>query len=243
MIVFEQVADVPQISPTMASAVVAHVNIALSKMAPRHVQTTLGKISHRGRLLSMAREGASMAMLLRFKREIIEAARKVDRGIINVIANESWVELKILVPYDCYWHPEGLSDLHKQIEAENDVVMIPPFSIKWMRAKKVIKDHYQNEKLPHGVASLVFKVPNKTAGQKLLAEMWVAGNRFRVQPFIPNQADTLCGRCSSWGHSEFQCSKMAAVCGICSQGHRMESHECEVVMCGAIGRVCPHTKM
>jgi len=243
MIVFERMADAPQISPTMTSAVVAYVNITLSKVAPLHVRTTLGKISHRGRPSSMAREGVSAAMLLRFKRQIIEAARKVDRGIINVIANESWVELKILVPYDRYRHPEGLSDLCEQIEAENEGVMIPPFSIKWMRAKKVIKHHYQHGKLPHGVASVVFKVPNKAAEQKLLAEMWVAGNRFRAQPFIPNRADTLCGRCSSWGHSEFRCPKMAVVCGICSVGHRMKSHKYEVVTCGAIGRVCPHTKM
>jgi len=241
--VFEWVVDVLQISLTMASAVVAHVNIALSKVAPPHVRTTLGKISHRGRLSSMAHKGASAAMLLHFKREIIEAARKVDRGIINVRANESWVELKILVPYDRYQHPEGLSDHREQIEAENDGLMIPPFSIKWMQAKKVIEDHYQHGKLSHGVASVVFKVPNKAAGQKLLAEIWVVGNRFRAQPFIPNRADTFCRRCSSWGHSESWCPKMAAVCGICSDGHRTESHKCEVVTCGAIGRVCPHTKM
>jgi hypothetical protein len=48
----------------------------------------------------MAQEGVSAAMLLSFKKEIIEAARKVDMGIINVIVNESWVELKMCILYE-----------------------------------------------------------------------------------------------------------------------------------------------
>jgi hypothetical protein len=41
-------------------------------------------------------------MLLHFKKEIIQAARKADDAIINVAACESWVELKTLVLYDRY---------------------------------------------------------------------------------------------------------------------------------------------
>jgi len=182
-------------------------------------------------------------MLLRFKKEIIEAAWKVDRGIINVIANESWVELKILVAYERYWHPEGLEDLRLQIEAENEGVVIPPFSMRWMRAKRVIKEHYQWGKLSSDGASVVFKVPNKTAGHKLLLEMWVAGNKFRAHPFIPDKLDTLCGSCSARGHWEFQCRKVAAACPICSRNHFTAGHRCEVVTCAVVGRVCPHVGM
>jgi len=138
---FELVADAQQVSPTAASALVAYVNIALSKVTPPLIQTALGKFSHRGLLSTMACKGVTAAILLGFKRKIIEAARKVDRGIINMIANKSWVELKILVPYDSYQHLEGLLDLCEQIEAENDGVMILAFSIKRVRVKKVIKDH------------------------------------------------------------------------------------------------------
>jgi hypothetical protein len=243
MIVFERAQDSPQISPMVASNVMARVNIALSKVAPPHIRTTTGKISARGRLSTIAREGASAAMLLRFKKEIIEAARQADKGIINVVANESWVELKILVPYERYRHPEGLADLREQIEAENEGVVVPPFSMRWMRAKRIIEGHYQQGRLPHGGASVVFKVPNKAAGQKLLTEMWVAGNRFKAIPFIPNKADTLCGSCSRWGHSEFQCPQAEVTCAVCAGKHRMESHRCEVATCEAIGRVCPHTAM
>jgi hypothetical protein len=243
MIVFERSVDAPQITPATATSVVANINIALSKVAPPHVRTTVGKISARGRLSTMAREGASAAMLLRFKKEIIEAARKADRGIINVRDNESWVELKILVPYVRYRHPEGLADLREQIEAENEGVVVPPFSMRWVRAKNVIESHYQQGALPAGRASVVFKVPNKAAGQKLLSEIWVAGNRFKALPYVPNRADTLCGRCSHWGHSEFRCPQAEVTCAVCSGSHRTESHKCEVATCGAIGQVCPHTVM
>ena len=71
-------------------------------------------------------------MLLRFKKEILEAARKDDRGIIYIAVNETWAELKILVPYDRYRHPNGLTELREQIEAENPAVVVPPLSMKWM---------------------------------------------------------------------------------------------------------------
>ena len=43
------------------------------------------------------------------------------------------------------------------------------------------------------MASVVFKVPGKAAAQKLLLEMWVAGNKFHALPYILDKADTLCG--------------------------------------------------
>jgi len=240
MIVIERAAGAPQITPAMATNVVAHINVALSKVTP-HVRTTVGKISARGPLSTMAREGASAAMLLLFRKEIIEAARKADKGVIDVAANESWVELKILVPYAQYRHPEGLADLKAQIAAENEGV--ETVALRWMRAKRVIEEHFQRGILPHGGASVVFKVPNKTAGQKLTTEMWVVGNKFKALQFIPNKADTVCGRCSGWGHSEFQCHQEELVCGICSGNHFTAGHLCEMATSGAIGRVCPHAVM
>jgi len=77
-------------------------------------------------------------MLLLFKKEIIEAVRRTDKAIINVVANEMWAELKILVPYVQYRHPEGLADLRDSIELENEGVVVPPFSMRCMRSKKLI---------------------------------------------------------------------------------------------------------
>jgi len=49
--------------------------------------------------------------------------------------------------------------------------VVPPFSMRWMRSKKLIEQHFQAGRLPKGAASVVFKVPSKAASAKLLTEM------------------------------------------------------------------------
>jgi len=118
-ILFERMTSASLVAPGVAAEVAAQVNIALSKVAPPHVRTVEFRISPQGRLTTAARQGASAAILLLFKKEIIEAARRADKAIINVVVNETWAELKILVPYAQYRHPAGLADLRDRIEAEN----------------------------------------------------------------------------------------------------------------------------
>jgi len=153
-IAFERGTGAPQIDPEVAANAAAQVNIALSKVTPPHIRTEAFKISAQGRLTTAAQAGASAAMLLHFKKEVIEAARRADKAIINVVANETWAELKILVPYAQYRHASGLADLWEWIEAENEGVVIPPFSIRWMRSKKVIEQHFQDGRLPQNAASV-----------------------------------------------------------------------------------------
>jgi len=170
-IVFERAAGALQINPAVAASAAAFVNIVLSKVAPAHVQTEPFRILVQGRLSTTARFGASAAMLLRFKKEVLEAARKANRAIINIVANEMWAELKVLVPYDRYWHPNRLAELREQIEAENPGVVVPTLSMKWIRAVNTIECHYQAGRLLKNVASVIFKVPGKAAAQKLLVEI------------------------------------------------------------------------
>jgi hypothetical protein len=240
-IVFERIAGAPQINPRIAGSVAGLVNVALSKVAPAHIRTEACRISERGTLTTTVRFGASAVMLLHFKKEIIEAARKADNTIINVITCESWVELKILVPYDLYWGKDGLGPIREAIEAENEGVVIPPFSMKWMRAWKHNEELWKRGALPRGRASVIFKVPNKAAGLGLLKEIWVAGNRFQAEIYVPSKADSICSICSMWGHSEFRCYSRMPACGICAGGHRTAEHRCDVVTCGRQGRACEHT--
>ena len=91
---------------------------------------------------------------------------------------------------------------------------------------------------------MVFKICSKALGKKLITEMWVAGVKFRAMPYIAHRADTLCCRCSQWGHSEFRCHQGGApVCAICAGPHQTEEHKCEVVTCSRQGKICPHTAM
>src|SRR3978361_1862116 len=84
-IVFERAAGAPQIVAAVAASATSFVNIALSKVAPAHIRTEAFRISERGSLTAAARMGASAEMLLRFKKEIIEAARKGDNDSINAV--------------------------------------------------------------------------------------------------------------------------------------------------------------
>jgi len=243
-IAFERAVGAHQINQAVAAAAAAQVNIALSKLAPAHVRTEAFKISPQGRLTTAARAGASAAMLLAFKKEILEAARQADRSIITVAANSTWAELKIFVPYAQYRHENGLADLRERIEAENEGVEIPPYSMRWMRNKAQIEQHYQVGTLPQEAALVVFKVCSKAAGNKMGVEMWVAGVRFRALPFIADRADTLCARCSRWGHSKFRCHQRGApVYTVCSGLHRTEALKCKVSTCGKAGGIYSHTEL
>ena len=153
------------------------------------------------------------------------------------------MDLKILVPYEQYRHFNGLAELREQIEVENPGVVVPPLSMKWISAAGTIEHHYQAGRRPKNTVSVIFKIPSKVAAQKLLVEMWVAGNKFRAIPYIPDKADTLYGMCGQWGHSEFRCQWVTTTCTICSGTHRTEEHKCEVATCGKSGKVCPHTEM
>jgi len=97
--------------------------------------------------------------------------------------------------------------------------------------------------LPAGKASVIFKVPNKEAGRGLLQENRVNGNKFKADTFIPERADALCGNCSKWGNSDFQCCEWVPRCVMCAGEHRAFLHMCEVAKCGRTGgRACMHSR-
>jgi hypothetical protein len=184
VVIFERTENAPQLDWLTVNQVASQVNNALSRVAPAHVRTEKFQVSQRGVLSTSARMGASAAMLLHFKKELIEAARKGDPSIINVRSNESWMELKILVPYALYRDENGIDRLREEIEAGNGGVAVPPFSIRWMRPREVIEESWQQGSLPSGKASVVFKVATKEAGRRLLQEIWVNGHRFRAEIYV-----------------------------------------------------------
>jgi len=99
-----------------------------------------------------------------------EEKRKQERGTKKAEAQARWKKEK-MVDREEAAYPNGLADLRDQIEAENEGVVVPPFSMRWMRSKKLIEQHFQAGRLPKGAASVVFKVPSKAASAKLLTEM------------------------------------------------------------------------
>ena len=88
-IVFERHPGAEQLDWLTVNQIASHINNALSGVAPPHVRTEKFGVSQRGVLLTTARKGASAAMLLHFKKELVEAARREDDAIINVRSNKS----------------------------------------------------------------------------------------------------------------------------------------------------------
>ena len=152
------------------------------------------------------------------------------------------MELKILIPFALYRDENGIDRLREEIEAGNEGVAIPPFSIRWMRPKEVIQEIWQKGSLPSGKASVVFKVATKEADRHLLQEIWVNGHRFRAEIYVRDRADTLYEKCSQWGHAGFRCREQKPTCGMCAGEHATAQHKCEVTTCGRVGRGCAHIK-
>jgi hypothetical protein len=74
--------------------------------------------------------GASAAVRLIFKKELIEVTRKADSTITNIHCNESRAELKALVPYALYRDGGGIGRLREKIEAKNEGAEVLPFTIR-----------------------------------------------------------------------------------------------------------------
>jgi hypothetical protein len=69
-----------------------------------------------------------------FKDIVVMVARKIDQGIIDVEANETWERVKMHgIRFDQYLAKRsgGLEKLRQKIQAENEGVIIP-FAIRWV---------------------------------------------------------------------------------------------------------------
>jgi len=82
----------------------------------------------KGTITAIMHQNATAEMALLYRYIIINAARSVDKGIIDVEGNRSWERLKIhsvpLVRYMCKG-TEGLQKMRGEIQAENERVAIP----------------------------------------------------------------------------------------------------------------------
>jgi len=65
------------------------------QQAPAHVRVKNARRNARGTITAISHQNAMAEMALLYQDIIIKAARSVDKGIIDVDGNESWVRLKI----------------------------------------------------------------------------------------------------------------------------------------------------
>jgi len=80
----------------MDEEIASAVNRALfQQQAPAHVRMMNVTVNAKGTLTTITHHNAAAVMALLYRDIIIEAARSVDKGIIDVEGNKSWEELKI----------------------------------------------------------------------------------------------------------------------------------------------------
>ena len=95
-----------------------------------------------GMLSGLSTPYTPVFQLLAYRDTIIQAARTVDPGIINITSNETWKRVKIHgVPLFLYMGKgtNGLNKLREEIEVENEGVEIP-MEIRWLGRVSTIRD-------------------------------------------------------------------------------------------------------
>ena len=216
------------------------VNLALFKAAPKntHVRVEMVRCSPRGTITVSAAMGADAKMLMLFKKQILEAANRVEASITDVGTNEQWVKLKVMgVPFEMYRGQGGMEEIAACLEAENGLVV--PLAPRWLRQWRWINERWEQGTLRF--APVVITVRGQEAAGKYLAGgLRLGGMKMKVEKFVEEGKDTQCDKCAAWGHSEFRCPQLGVLrCGLCGDGHRTSEHACQVAGCGRKDR-CRH---
>jgi len=119
----------------MDDEITSAVNRALFQQhAPAHVRIINTRMNVKGTITALTYQNPTAEMALLFRDIIIQAARTVDKGIIDVEGNESWERLKIhtvrLVRY-MGKGSKGQRTMREEIQAENEGVAIPA-QLRWL---------------------------------------------------------------------------------------------------------------
>ena len=230
-----------KIKDTM-SRLASIVNRALQQAgAPEGMRIELPRVNPRGATTALFQKQSTATathILQKYRDAMVTAARKIDGGITDILPNENWTTLKLCkVPLRLYGNHEDLQILREEIEAENQGVTIPT-NPRWIASPRRREDAMKNGATVHPVMFHV--VDRKTAARLLTRGAWVAGRKYKVEPYLQAAPDALCGRCAQWGHIEPMCGE-AAACRWCTGGHTSDEHQCPVAGCERKGRACKHT--
>jgi len=163
----------------------------------------------------------------------INAARTIDKGVVDVEENESCERLKINAVPLIRWMgkgTEGLQKMREESEAENEGKVIPT-KVRWLANPCTITERWQNGEIT--VLSVVFVVKGSKVAHTLVktgikaAEVW-----YRVEKSTNKGPHTRCEVSCGWGHIENKCGSKPK-CGYCSGHHWTRDNKCNVVGCTA----------
>lgn len=240
MIVFTRKGTPEAVTLAQRARITTAVNGALYRAAPTetYVRVELAKCSPKGTITMSATMGADAKMLLLFRKQILEAANKVEPSIVDVGTNETWAKVKIMgVPYEMYRSASGMKEIAACLEMENGLVV--PFAPRWLRQQKWLEESWEQGRLLF--APVVITVRGQEIAKEIIAKgIRLCGMRLRVEAYVEEGKDAQCDKCAAWGHSEFRCPQLGMLrCGLCGEKHRTSAHVCQVAECGKKGR-CKH---
>jgi len=214
----------------------SEVNRALCEAKVPHCVRIQGVTKNaRGCLSTIMTPAATAEMLIRYREIVINTARKVDAGIVDIETNELWGRVKMHgVNFDRYLGKKtggGLEKLRQELQAENEGVVLP-LAINWIGGPQDVQKKKAEGKK---ASSVVFAVKGSKMAEKVLkGGLRAAGVKYDVEKFVNAGQDSFCGVCSRWGHVDAKCGflKMPA-CMLCAGRHLTKDHKCNVVGCKA----------
>jgi hypothetical protein len=222
----------------------SEINRALLKArAPHWICIREVKRNDNGTITGMTTEMCTVDNLRKYEAVVIKAARIVDRGIIGFKENKAWQRLKIHgVPLNRYVGrgTNGLEKLREEIQAENAGVTIP-MAARWLGRVPQLKERWASRIIT--ASSVVFAVRGEDTTHKLFREGGrICGNRYTVERYHEERPDVQCTKCARWGHIDSKCNSQTKVkCNLCTEKHRTDQHQCEVVGCTkGKGQQCAH---
>jgi len=98
MVVFTRKGSMGEVTLAQKARITTTVNKALFAAAPTntHVRVEMVRCCPEGTITASATMGVDAKMLMLFRKQILEAAIKVEPTIIDVGTNETWRKLKIM---------------------------------------------------------------------------------------------------------------------------------------------------
>ena len=212
------------------------MNRALFKAkVPHCVRFQGGTKDTRGCLSTIMTRAATAEMLIRSRQVVINAARKVDAGIVDINTNELWETVKMhVINFERYLGKKtggGLEKLRQELKVENEGVVLP-LAINWIGGPKDVQKKKAEGK---NALSVVFAVRGTKMAENVLKRGLTAGGvKYDVEKFVNAGPDFFCGGCSRWGHVEGKCGSLKMLaCMLCAGRHLTKDHTCNVVGCEA----------
>jgi hypothetical protein len=222
------------LSNKMDQDITTAINKALfHQKAPAHIRIINAKRNAKGAISAITHPNVTAEIAMRYRDIIMTAARTVDRGVVDVEANETWGRLMIhWVPLVRYMGKgtEGRQKTRVEFEGENEGITMPT-KVRWLENSRSNRERRQNGEIT--VSLVVSVIKGCRLAQSLIKNgIKATGEWYYVETFTNTGHDSRCELCCGWGHIEIKCGHTPTG-GYCSGNHRTSDHKCNVLGCMA----------